>query len=43
MAARGTKALLRTPEAPSTVNLTREDRTISVAEDGKVRVVETRT
>lgn len=40
VAARGTKALLRTPEAPSTVNLTREDRTISVAEDGKVRVVE---
>ena len=40
VAARGTKALVRTPEAPSTVNLTREDRTISVAEDGKVWVVE---
>ena len=40
VAARGTTALLRTPRAPSSANLSREDRTISVAEDGKVRVVE---
>jgi tetratricopeptide (TPR) repeat protein len=40
VAARGTTALLRTPQAPSSANLSREDRTISVAEDGKVRVVE---
>ena len=40
VAARGTTALLRTPAAPSSANLTREERTINVAEDGKVRVVE---
>jgi Domain of Unknown Function with PDB structure (DUF3857)/Transglutaminase-like superfamily len=41
VAARGTKALLRTPVAPSTANLTREERRITVGEDGRVRVVET--
>jgi hypothetical protein len=41
VAARGTKALVRTPVAPASANLTREDRTITVGEDGKVRVVET--
>ncbi|HSS38442.1 MAG TPA: transglutaminase domain-containing protein, partial [Polyangia bacterium] len=40
VAARGTTALLQTPRAPSSANVSREDRTISVAEDGKVRVVE---
>jgi tetratricopeptide (TPR) repeat protein len=40
VAARGTRALLQTPRALSAANLSREDRTISVAEDGKVRVVE---
>ena len=41
VAARGTKSLLRTPVAPASANLTREDRSITVGEDGKVRVVET--
>lgn len=40
VAARGTGALVRTPVAPSSANLTREDRTITVDEGGKVRVVE---
>jgi predicted Zn-dependent protease len=40
VAARGTKTLLRTPVAPSSANLTREDRAITVGEDGKVHVVE---
>ena len=43
VAARGTKALVRTPVAPSAVNLTRENRSITVGEDGKVRVVEIST
>jgi tetratricopeptide (TPR) repeat protein len=41
VAARGTKALVKTPVAPASANLTREDRSITVGEDGKVRVVET--
>ena len=40
VAARGTTALLTTPRAASSANLSREERTISVAENGKVRVVE---
>ncbi len=40
VAARGTTALVQIPRAPASANLSREDRTISVAEDGKVRVVE---
>ena len=40
VAARGTTTPLQTPRAPSSANLAREDRTISVAEDGKVRVLE---
>ena len=40
VAARGTTAPLQTPRAAASANLSREDRTISVAEDGKVRVVE---
>ncbi len=40
VAARGTTALLQTPRSASSANLSREERTINVAEDGKVRVVE---
>ncbi|HSY40365.1 MAG TPA: DUF3857 domain-containing protein, partial [Polyangia bacterium] len=40
VAARGTTAPLTTPRAASSANLSREERTISVAENGKVRVVE---
>ncbi len=40
VATRKTTALVRTPETPSSANLTRETRAIKVAEDGKVRVVE---
>ena len=40
VAARGTTALQQTPRSASSANLSREERTINVAEDGKVRVVE---
>ena len=41
VAAAGTTSLTRTPETPSTANLSREVRTFVLPEDGKARVTET--